>query len=381
MQLNELAPRVSPEYAEILGEIFSVGRNAAAERRVHAACENIPIVQRYATTPQTPPDHGEGPWVIDHIVRLFTVIDAFEHGVTLAHCTEVGADTVFRLALMDAERAVASSPDMFRAFALMHNIAKPDRLRLIAEPGTAGEKEGFARLMKRSEPYSTAPELTRFDKLRRAGLAEGIVATFDDADRAVIAPQYAEAREAIVRYCGLEHAFVKFLTELCWSHEDIATYFANPGNESAFATFPARAGKAGINGEKYLDALLAIALIDHDLGRLRSSAQATPFHTLHTLALAECAVMPERHAAREARQRHAEKLRIKTILGEAGLDPEIVFKQLGVGLGPERGDVMHRIYAVIRGEADASSFGEHAISIEARARRAAELLAKEGLSV
>jgi hypothetical protein len=103
--------------------------------------------------------------------------------------------------------------------------------------------------------------------------------------------------------------------------------------------------------------------------------------TLHDLALAEYAVMPERHAAREARLRHNQKLRVKAILAEAGLDPEQLFKQLGIGFGPERGEVMHRVYAVIRGEADANSFGEHSSSIETRSHRAAELLAKEGLSV
>lgn len=365
---------------DVIEEIFTIGRIDAARAAVDVACLAIPTVARLKTTPQSLPEHGEGDFVMDHIVRMFAVIDAIEHGTSFSTCDDVGADSVVRLALIEAEHAIRSSPDVFRAFALMHNIAKPDRLLLVADLGTAGEKEGFVRSEKRSEPYSTKPELTRFDKLRRAGLAEGIVATFDDADRAVIAPQYAEAREGIVKHCGLENAFVKFVAELCWSHEDVERFFEIPGNESAFVTFPARAGKAGINVEKYLDALLAIALLDHDLGRIGPSP-SIPLKTLRELALAEYAVMPERHAAREARQRHVQKLRVKAILAEAGLDPEALFKQLGVGFGPERGEVMHRVYAVIRGEADASFFSVHATSITDRSRRAAELLAKEGLSV
>jgi hypothetical protein len=365
---------------ETIKEIFTDGRIDAARAAVDAACLAIPAVARLKTTPQTAPEHGEGHFVADHFVRMFAVIDAVEHGMSFSQCEDVGNDRVVRFALMDAEHAIRSSPNVFRAFALMHNIAKPDRLLLVAEPGTNGEKEGFVRSVKRVEPYSTNPEIVRFDKLRRAGLAEGIAATFDDADRAVIAPQYAEAREAIVKYCGLENAFVKFVAELCWSHEDVARFFETPGNESAFVAFPARAGKAGINVEKYLDALLAIALLCHDIGRI-GRIKPIALNALHELARAEYAVMPERHAAREARQRHAQKLRVKAILAEAGLDPEELFKQLGVGLGPERGEVMHRVYAVIRGEADASSFGAHGISITDRSRRAAELLAKEGLSV
>jgi hypothetical protein len=176
---------------------------------------------------------------------MFAIIDAIEHGTSFLWCEDIGADPVVRLALIDAEYAIRSSPDVFRAFTLMHNIAKPDRLLLVAEPGTAGEKVGFVRSVKRSEPYSTSPELTRFDKFRRAGLADGIVATFDDADRAVIAPQYAEDREVIVKHCGLANAFVKFIAELCWSHEDVARFFEVPGNETAFAAFCA-CRKAGL---------------------------------------------------------------------------------------------------------------------------------------
>lgn len=365
---------------DVIEDIFSAGRIEAARVAVDLACSAIPAVARLKTTPQTPPEHGEGHFVADHLVRMFAVIDAIEHGASFSQCEDIGADPVVRLALVDAEYAIRSAPNVFCAFTLMHNIAKPDRLLLVAEPGTAGEKEGFVRSAKRSEPYSTAPEIARFDKLRRASLADGIVATFDDADRAVIAPQYAEAREAIVKHCGLENAFVKFVAELCWSHEDVATYFAEIGNESAFATFPARAGKAGLNVEKYLDALLAIALLCHDIGRI-GPIRPIVLKTLHELALAEYAVMPERHAAREARLRHTQKLRVKAILAEAGLDPDELFKELGIGHGPERGEAMHRVYAVIRSETDAGSFGVHAASIESRSRRAAELLAKEGLSV
>jgi len=363
---------------DALGEVFSVERMNSARIAVESACLAIPAVAKLKVTPQTLPEHGEGPFVVDHLVRMFAVIDAIAFGLSFVTCDDFANDPILRLALIDAERAIQSSPDVFRAYALMHNIAKPDRLLLVAEPGTLGEKEGFVQSDRRLNPYSTANEIVRFDKLRRAGLADGIVAMFDDADRAVIGPQYSEVREAIVRYCGLETAFVKFVAELCWSHEDVARYFAEPGNENAFMMFSARAGKSGLNVEKFLDALLAIALIDHDFGRIRSSSELLVFRRF---VLAEYVTIPERHAAREARERHNQKLRVKQILAESGLDPEEVFLRLGTGFGAERGEVMKRVYGVIRGEIDASSFGVHASVIQTGAVRAAMLLAKEGLSV
>lgn len=363
---------------DVLGEVFSVERMGQARAAVELACAEIPAVAKLKITPQTLPEHGEGPFVVDHLVRMFAIIDAIVTGTSFVSCSEVAGDPILRLATIDAERAIHSSLDVFRAYALMHNIAKPDRLLLVAKAGTSGEKEGFVQSERRSNPYSTTSEIVRFDKLRRAGLAEGIVATFDDADRAVIGPQYAEVREAIVRHCGLENAFVKFVAELCWSHDDVARYFVQPGNEDAFATFSARAGKSGLNVEKFLDALLAIALIDHDFGRIRTLSELLVFRQF---VLAEYATIPERHAAREARERHNQKLRVKKILAESGLDPEEVFLRLGTGFGAERGEVMKRVYAVIRGEIDASSFGVHASVIQTGAVRAAMLLAKEGLSV
>lgn len=329
------------------------------------ACATIPALKRLSRIPET--EKGEGTlWVSDHVVALLDRISTI-HPV---YRDSEERDPIARLAVADAVRAVTSSPATFRAYALMHDIAKPDRLLLVADAGSVGEAEGFVRSEKRAEKYTTESELIRFDKMRRAGAIDGVHATFDGADRAVIAPQYAEIREAIVKYCGLETAHVKFVAELCWSHKDIIDLFQNPGNESAFSIFPARAGKAGLNVERFLDSLFAIAWLE-------GGEEA-----VHRLASAENVAMPERHEARVARERHNKKVRIKEIFGEAGLDPEKLFVELNVPFGPVRGQVMESVYEVIRGNHHvAEAFGASAESIRERAHRAAEILAKEGLSV
>ncbi|MEK9155528.1 MAG: hypothetical protein AAB839_02670, partial [Patescibacteria group bacterium] len=223
---------------EILDGAFTIEHRASAQKFFDGAAQSISRLARLRTTPQTPPKHTEGPWVSDHVLRMLTVIDAIANGFSVQESEEAGSDPIITLALHDAENAARESPALFRAYALIHDIAKPDRLLLVANPGSAGEKEGFVRSGRRANEYSTESEVIRFDKMRRAGLAEGIEATFDDADRAVIAPEYAADREAIVRFCGLEGAYVKFVMELCWSHGDIASFFVLPGNESAFLAFP-----------------------------------------------------------------------------------------------------------------------------------------------
>lgn len=364
--------------AEALDSMLTPDRVDVARAEIDTVAASIPEIARYQITPQTPPSHAEGPMVIDHTVQIFALIDAIASGASIRGCTDLPNDNVIDFALNDAEAAIRESPAVFKAYALMHDIAKPDRLLLIAEPATAGEKEGFVQSSRRASEFTTASELVRFDKLRRAGLADGIEATFGDADKAIIAPQYESVRASIVKACGLEVAYTKFIAELCWSHRDLEEFFITPGNESAFLTFPARAGKAGINVERFSDALLAVALIDLDLGRV---GPIGPISVFHKLVTAEHHAMPERHAAREARHAHNKKLRVKEILAEHQLDPNQVFPMLGTPLGPERGTVMHAIYAVIRGESSADSFGVHAGVIEERAMKTRVALEQAGLSV
>lgn len=376
----------------LIDAMLSEPRLQAARDRFVAIAQAVPSIPALSTTPQTAPRHCEGPFVVDHIVRVFAAIDAIVAGESMRDCEDIATDPVLSLALLDAEDAIRDYPDAFRAFAVMHNIAKPDRLLLAANPGSVGEKEGFVRSNRRADEYSTSSELHRYDKMRRAHNgdaaswfgASGIIATYDDADRAVIAPQYAETRTAIIRYFGLEHAYEKFIGELCWSHDDIEEFFITPGNESEFSVFAARAGKAGLNVEKFLDALLAIALIDHGTGRLTLSVNdhvQPDLGIFHRFVSAEHAAMPEQFAAREARQAHARKLRIKSILGDSGLAPETIFALLKTPIGPERGVVMEHVYEAIRGESKGEVFDDHADHIRECAARAQKLLAAEGLSV
>lgn len=191
----------------------------------------------------------------------------------------------------------------------------------------------------------------------------------------VIAPQYSDHRNEILRRFGLENAYEKFLIELCWSYPDTTDFFSTPGNEAEFATFPARAGKVGLNVGLFLDALLAIACIDDQ------KKHPGTLEVFHRFVAAEYVCLPERFAARQAQQAHARKLRVKTILRECGLAPEMLFERLNIGLGPERGGVMEGVYEMIRGESAGTQFGIHTEYLQECARNAADQLSKEGLSV
>jgi hypothetical protein len=331
------------------------------------ACTVIPQLERLRRTPET--ECGDAVlFSSDHVAALIDAVSTIATTELL-----VGGDIpdpLFRLAYVEALRMIKVSPHVFFAYAFMHDIAKPDRLMLIADSGSSGEAHGFVRRQSRAHEYTTTSERDRFIALREAGSISGVHATFDDADRAVIAPQYAELREAIVRFCQLDTAHVKFVTELCWSHRDVLELFREPGNESAYAIFPARAGKSGLNCERFLDSLFTLAWLEG--GK----------EAVYRLASAEYAVAPDRHAARIARDRHEKKMQFKEILQKAELDPETLFAELKIPPGPIRGETMNIVYQMIRGNAlAAESFGDHAEVMWTRACRAAELLKEDGFEV
>ncbi len=367
--------------AEAIDEMISPNRLQKAKAYFDDIAQKVPSIIRFKTTPITSSSRPDQIMVADYVIWLLAVIDSIVSGLSFQNCSDLSSDPIIRFALNDAEQAIKDTPNVFRAYAFMHDLAKPNRLLLIAKPGTAGEKEGFVRSNHRASEYTTSSELVRFDKLRRAGLADDIEATFGDADKAIIGPQYASDRAAIVQACGLSVAYTKFVTELCWSHKDLEEFFVTPNNSSAFSIFSARAGKAGINVDSFLDSLLAISLLESVSDFGLSPSHGGVGGGFVRLISAEHSSSPDRHAARLARHRHQRKLRVKQILAEHGLSPEIIFPLLGTPLGPVRGTVMHAIYACIRGESSADSFGIHATTIEERALKAKAALDAKNLVI
>ncbi|MFI3157150.1 MAG: hypothetical protein QX199_13435, partial [Methylococcaceae bacterium] len=209
----------------LLDEMVTNERLDTARLQFDHVIEATPILSALKMTPQTAPRHGEGPMVSDHILRMFAAIDAVVDGATMRDVEDVFGDSVLTFALVDAEDAIRTAPDVFKAYAVMHNVPKPDRVMLSSVVGSVGEREGFVQNDRRVSLYVSASELVRYDKLRRAYEAEGqvgqngqslrlgnglgVFVTYDDADRAIVAPQYENVRREIVKYFGLENAYEK----------------------------------------------------------------------------------------------------------------------------------------------------------------------------
>jgi hypothetical protein len=167
--------------------------------------------------------------------------------------------------------------------------------------------------------------------------------------------------------------------------------FADKPDAAKYTALAKSADKLGLNVQLFLDLLPAVVFVDAVLGSLTcqvdSTSQARPHHcsadlkVLINLLTAELEAMPDRHASRRLAADRGYKQAIKEVMTEAGLSPEIVFALLVIPIGPARGRVMEKIYALVRDPESTVDFGQHQQELRERAFRARQLLADRHLSI
>lgn len=373
-------------------------------RRAHGVFEGaiaqLPELVRYRMTPQTPPHHAEGPNVAYHVERILACVLAIEDGEHVSDIEELSRNHDDRLAIQELEDVIRQHAAFFKVFALVHDAAKPDTVSFSAPESSKGAAEGFLQHAKRSESTATPKEIARFDKIIRAFAASrpndtpeeisiaffheyAVSAHYDDHDRKGAGPQFELMRVAAMDLFGVEASFHKLLAEIIWNHIDAIRFFDDEIAPAKYAFLEARARKLGLNPDVFLTFLSAAVLLDAVLGSLgyeNGKLQPNVAPILHLFA-SEREAVPVRNATRIAVEERQRKQAIKEVLAQAKLSAEDIFALIPVSLGPERGEVVHAVYDVIRGKTTSYAFQKHFEEIERRASIARIELARRGLSL
>lgn len=324
----------------------------------------------------------------DHIHRMLSVVFAVNDGTSLAHIEEFAREKDLALDIAALEETLRTQQTLLTAFALLHDIAKPDVAFFDARPESKGAAEGFVQHALRGTQVMTEAERLRYDKLLRAYDAAhprmtavermggffdtfGITVHYDRHDALAASTVYAKEREALAAHLGLSLSQGKMLVELIRYHIDAIRAFCDRADATAYKTLAARAGKAGLNTEQFLDLAIAALFLDAVAGSVqykegRFCAQTS---LVINMLRAERDAMPARHAAREFAAKQSVKQAYKALLAEAALDGESIFRLLGTPLGPVRGDVMRRVQTAIDDPTASHDFGPHS---EELARRIAK---------
>ena len=347
-------------------------------------------VARLKMTPQTPPYHAEGEMVADHVMRVLAGLDAFSRGVSLANVEEFIREKDFLLELHALEGTLQTQAAFLAAYAVCHDVAKADGVVFEAQPGSAGEVQGFA---VRAPKIASEPEKVRYDKLRRAHAAKnsqtsffdayGITVHYRDHSRLGASDEYASTREAVLAELEVPLSHAKVFAELIRAHMDVIHGFAQGPDPVKYRALAAIAERAGVHVPVFLDFLPATVFLDAVLGSLLyvKGEYKVDFQILFNLFRSEREAMPERHQARAEALRRGRKLEAQQALEAANIDAEAVFELLETPYGPVRGQVMAKIHQLIRDPHGTVDFGEHTAELRRRAQVAHKLLAAEHLTL
>lgn len=353
----------------------------------------VPALAVWHTVAQGGKWHCEGPRLADHVERMLTMVFAIADGATLLDAEEFAREKDLALDIVALERDIRTHKAFLCAFALVHDIGKPVTLSFDAPADTRGAKEGFAVRKKDALHPATDAERQRYDKLCRAYAvahpgtdaikamvgfydAYGIAVHYHNHETAGVAHEYAAQREAVLSLVGLSGAHTKLLTELIRYHIDVLLAFSRQADAKKYEVMVARAGKAGLNVNLFLDLMLAVAFLDAVAGSVGvEGGRPIVQHVLvPNILRAEREAAPKRHEAREEAAGREKKQAYKDALAQAGLDGESVFALLGTPIGPERGTVMAKVMAAVHDPTETPDFGGHTQEILRRAQVARERL-------
>lgn len=324
------------------------GARALARNLLQATADAQSIVQQYFTTPQGAPWHVEGPVVSDHIERILFALFACQER-SLFEVEEFAREKDIALEVAALQETLRTHRAFLKAFALVHDSAKPELFSFDAAHHTKGAAEGFA-----GKRHPTPPELVRYDKLFRAFLVQhprlkgfeimrgffaeyGIEVHYDLHGPRAAGSEYGPLREAVMQLVGLPLSYAKILAETIRYHIDVL----HDVDAAKYRLIAARAGKAGLNVDLMLDLTLAHVFLDAVAGSVTSEGAMTDLVIRHIWAEREA--FPERHAAREMAKHREAKQELRNLLASVGLEGEQVFALLGTPIGPERGEVMRRV--------------------------------------
>lgn len=354
-------------------------------------------IGRLKNVPQSPPWHTEGPTAWHHVRRILAGVLAVVDGASLLEIEEFAREKDLAGEIIELEQTIRENAGSMLTYALTHDIAKPDAITLEAPANSKGGKEGFFTKAASQKRVANEDDRTLYLKLFRAFEAAHTVmdpnelcaAFFDvyeirahylDHGKIGAGDAYQHVREEIG---GMYHLSADDLVHVQLGirhHMDFLNAFASGENVAQFKVFEGRANRYGLDADDFLDLLLAFTFIDTTIGSLKYQEGEFSGQTdiiIHALR-SEYHAAPHRRARRQEKADiHARRAR-KAVLQAAELDGKAVFALLGTPYGPERGEVMKRINALIDHPAEMIQFGGQTDEMRRRIETARDLLTRRG---
>ncbi len=342
-------------------------RTRRAEDTLIRLESDVPEIRQFRTTPQSPPWHSEGPFVIDHIRRILIGLYAVTDGEDLLEVEELAREKHHHPELVELQETIREHAATLEAFALLHDIAKPQQLFFNAPASSRGEVEGYRQrdqdhvrrasdrdretYRKLVEAMSAGnPELSPSELAARFFDQYEIRAHYHGHDRVGASDTFLAQREFVSDRYRLPARDRAMLTFAIRHHIDVFHFFKNGPNPEKYNLLIARADKQGFDADDALDFLLAGIFLDATMGGLIylegqfSCDQGILFNMLESEALAR----GERRTRRRERQNAKREEVFRQMLKEVGLGSEDIFALLSTPFGPERAEIVAKVEDLVR---------------------------------
>lgn len=345
-------------------------------------------VSALRTTPQSPPHHAEGPFVMDGVHRALAGLLAIQEGASLLTIEEFLRERHVREEIEELDLVIHEHAASLIVYLLVHDLGKASTLCFDASAGSLGEAEGFAQHKYRARREATAAERLLYGKLFKSYHAlhttepiERVCAGFFDAYE--IHAHYPEHEkesvamfvESFDRLCDhfrlreRERDLVRFAVR---EHIRTSLSIATQDGARAYELLLTRAHKAGFDADDAVDFLLAAVFLDQCVGSLPYSHGV--FEPSVSLVLgflkAEEEVAPHRRLARRARKEEQKERALRYALKEAGLDGTALFSLLQTPFGPERGRLASSVREAVLSGTFQIDHPTHTHEIEKRLKKA-----------
>lgn len=172
---------------------------------------------------------------------------------------------------------------------------------------------------------------------------------------------------------GVASASLRLLSEVIRNEKEIARSFLTGENQAYYRFLQTLAPRVGVNDRVFLSRIaMAILLVC-----LKEGA----FDRIINWYKSEQGAAPEIWSERIAKHDREIKGKIRRVLEANLLEAELIFKLLQTPIGPARGEVMRKIYDLVRDPEAQIFLGEATEVIRERARKAHEELKDRGLKI
>lgn len=350
-----------------------------AQALLHALETTEPLIAQSLKTPQDVRYHAEGPFMRDHLERMFMALYALETGeLTLLSVEELARLKPYTHEIEELQQTLTEHVSWFEAYIAVHDAAKWDTLFFQAPEGSRGAGLGFRYAMT-YEPdvdLKTRGEMRRaytelYERFAREHAEESprdiqslffqtyeIEVKYPHHGQMMFSPVHHQLLRRVAQAHELTDIHTAMLEDIVARHITFTRFAKSP--EHAMKPFLHIARVRGYDADDFIDLIQGVILLDFVCGSVRMG----PHGRWHEIDLLVQAIKSEHEAdpARRAEKLHArreqEHRRRLRLFQEVGLDGLALMELLEMEPGPAFGKTLRQIHAALIGRGEMPTFGK-----------------------